>query len=266
LRPGAIGEPRLLCPISSLPESAPVPYLAAGARPIERIQSAAQPSRLPGERPGSISGMGTALRRCGRIFDASICLRHLMKSAGWVYVGYQIDNHIMLLYKLRPCGSSSHIALKPISNRRNTGCGAVPSFAEPAPAQDFRQSPISSADNFLQKQQKQRGGLWCRSRRDALPAPPGPLARSMARQQHRRTDVAVGVLRGRKARRRAGDGDEAICYLHEKFCRSRWRHRSSSAQLKGVPGEAAECVLAPPAGYGSGCSRISRRRRSSAAP
>jgi hypothetical protein len=119
-------------------------------RPIERIQSAAQPSRLPGERPGSISGMGTGLRRCGRIFDASICLRHLMKSAGWVYVGYQIDNHIMLLYKLRPCGSSSHIALKLISNRKNTGCGAAPSFAEPAPAQDFRQSPTSSADNFLQ--------------------------------------------------------------------------------------------------------------------
>ncbi len=112
-------------------------------------------------------------------------------------------------------GNADLITHRSSADRKNTGCVAVLSFAEPAPAQDFRQSPTSSADNFLQKQQKQRRGLWCRSRRDASPAPPGPLARGMARQQHRRTDVAVGVLRGRKARRRAGDGDEAICYLQE---------------------------------------------------
>src|SRR5207244_7733744 len=110
-----------------------------------------------------------------------------------------IDNNIMLLYNYGHEDLITHRA-KAIcgvsADRKNTGCVAVLSFAEPAPAQDFRQSPTSSADNFLQKQQKQRGGLWCRSRRDALPAPPGPLARGMARQQHRRTDVAVGVLRG----------------------------------------------------------------------
>ena len=172
--------------------------------------------------------MGTGLRRCGRIFDASICLRQLMKSAGWVYVGYQIDNHITLLYKLRPCGSSSHIALKPISDRKNTGCVAVLSFAEPAAAQDFRQSPISSADNFLQKQQKQRGGLWCRSRRDALPAPPGPLVRGMARQQHRRTGPAIRCCaRGRTARRQAGRRRQNDLLLTGEILlqiRCRWRH------------------------------------------
>ena len=63
------------------------------------------------------------------------------------------------------------------ADRKNTGCVAVLSFAEPAPAQDFRQSPTSSADNFLQKQQKQRGGLGvvvtetrCQHRRDRWPA------------------------------------------------------------------------------------------------
>src|SRR4029077_6183770 len=143
-------------------------------RTIERIECAAQPSRLPGERPGSISGMGTGLRRCGRIFDVSICPQHLMKSADWRYVGYQIDNMIMLRYSY---GHADLITHRSSSDRRNTRCVAVFSFAEPAPAPDFRQSPTSSADNFLQKQQKQWGGLWCRSRRDALPAPPEPSAR-----------------------------------------------------------------------------------------
>jgi hypothetical protein len=137
-----------------------------------------------------------------------------MKSADWVDVGYQIDNNNRLLYNYK------HVDLitprvKAISSssadRKNTGCGAVLSFAGPAPAQDFRQSPTSSADNFLQKQQKQRGGLWRRRRRDALPAPPGPLARGMARQQHRRTGTAIRCCaRGRTARCRAGDRDKSL--------------------------------------------------------
>jgi hypothetical protein len=179
------------------------------------IQWAEQPSRLPGERPGSICGMGTDLRRCGRIFDVSICPRHLMKSADWVYAGYQIDNMIMLRYNY---GYADLIAprVKAISggsaDRRNTEFAAVLLFAEPASAQDFRQSQTSSADNFLQKQEKQRGGLWCRSRRDMLPAPPGPLARGMARQQHRRTGPAIRCCApGRTARCRAGDGDKTTC-------------------------------------------------------
>jgi len=127
-------------------------------RPIERIQSAVQqPSRLPGERPGSISGMGTGLRRCGGIFDVSICPQHLMKSADQFYVGYQIDNNIILLYNYGHEDLITHRA-KAIcgvsADRKNTGCVAVPSFAEPAQAQDFRQSPTSSADNFLEKQEK----------------------------------------------------------------------------------------------------------------
>src|ERR1700730_17635096 len=94
-------------------------------------------------------------------------------------------------------------AVAPIA--RIPGAVAVLSCAEAAAAQDFRKSPTSSADNFLQKQQKQWGGLWCRSRRDALPAPPGPLARGMARQQHRRTGPAIRCCaRGRTARRQAG--------------------------------------------------------------
>src|SRR6266481_7062167 len=63
------------------------------------------------------------------------------------------------------------------SDRRNTGCVAVLSFSEPAPAQDFRQSPTSSADNLLQKQEKQWGGCGvvvaetrCRHRRGRRPA------------------------------------------------------------------------------------------------
>src|SRR5207244_282164 len=84
-----------------------------------------------------------------------------------------IDNNIMLLYNYGHEDLITHRA-KAIcgvsADRKNTGCVAVLSFAEPAPAQDFRQSPTSSVDNFLQKQQKQWGGLWCRGRRDALPA------------------------------------------------------------------------------------------------
>ena len=131
-------------------------------------------------RPGSISGMGTGLRRCGRIFGVSICLRHLMKSAGWVCVGYQIDNNNMLLYNYGHGDLITH-------NARTISGG--------------------SADR-KKKQQKQRGGLWCRSRRDALRAPPGPLARGMARQHHRCTGPASRCCaRGRTARCRAGDGD-----------------------------------------------------------
>src|SRR6266404_4443340 len=93
------------------------------------------------------------------------------------------------------------------------------------------------------------------------------LARGYARQQHRRTDVAVSVVRGRTARCRAGDGDKTSCYLQEKFCcrfavdgdiinhrlnskvfpekrrRACWRRRQDS----------------PPR-----ANRVSRRRRSSA--
>jgi hypothetical protein len=80
-----------------------------------------------------------------------------MKSAG-----YQIDNYIVLRYNYVYADLITHNA-RTISggsaDRKNTGWVAVPSFAELAPAQDFRQSPTSSADNFLQKQQKQRGGL-----------------------------------------------------------------------------------------------------------
>ena len=122
----------------------------------------------------------------------------------------------MLLYNYKHADLITH---RSSSDRGNTGCVAVLSFAEPAPAQDFRQSPTSSADNFLQKQQKQRGGPWCRRRRDALPAPPGPLARGMARQQHRRTGPAIRCCaRGRTARCRAGDGDKTTCYLQERSC------------------------------------------------
>src|SRR5437660_10612437 len=67
------------------------------------------------------------------------------------------------------------------SDRRNTGCVAVLSFAEPAPSQGFRQNPTSSADNFLQKQQKQRGVPCFFRRPDVLRVPPGgvgPLHRS----------------------------------------------------------------------------------------
>ena len=91
------------------------------------------------------------------IFDVSICPQHLMKSADWLYVGYQIDNNIMLLYNYEHEDLITHNA-RTISggsaDRRNTKCGAVLSFAAPAQAQDFRQSPTSSADNFLEKQEK----------------------------------------------------------------------------------------------------------------
>jgi len=203
--------------------------------------------------------MGTGLRRCGRSLDVSICPRHLMKSADWLYVGYQIDNNSMLLYNYGYADLITHNA-RTISggsaDRKNTGCVAVLSFAEPAPAQDFRQSPTSSADNFLQKQEKQWGGLWCRGRRDALPAPPGPLARGMARQQHRRTGPAIRCCaRGRTARCRAGDGDKTTCYLQEKFC-CRFavdgdiiNHRLNS---KMFPEKRRSGLLATAAGFGSG--------------
>jgi hypothetical protein len=67
------------------------------------------------------------------------------------------------------------------ADRTNGGCVAVFSFAEPAPSQGFRQNPTSSADNFLQKQQKQRGVPCFFRRRDGLRVPPGgigPLHRS----------------------------------------------------------------------------------------
>jgi hypothetical protein len=63
---------------------------------------------------------------------------------------------IMLLYNY---GHADLITHRGSADRKNTGCVAVLSFAEPAPAQDFRQGPTSSAANVLQKQQKQRGWL-----------------------------------------------------------------------------------------------------------
>ena len=141
------------------------------------------------------------------------------------------------------------------ADRKNTGCVAVLSFAEPAPAQDFRQSPTSSADHSW-RNRKNRGGLWCRSPRDALPAPPGPLVRGMARQQHRRTGPAIRCCaRGRTARCRAADGDKTACYLEEKFC-CRFavdadiiNHRLNS---KMFPEKRRSGLLATAAGWGSG--------------
>jgi hypothetical protein len=86
--------------------------------------------------------------------------RRLMKSADSLYVGYQFDNNIILRYNSGYADLITHNA-RTISggstDHKNTVFVAVLSLAEPAPSQDFRQNPTSSADNFLQKQQKQRG-------------------------------------------------------------------------------------------------------------
>jgi hypothetical protein len=143
----------------------------------------------------------------------SPCLSRLMFAMEDRRTGMQKRNCLVDTYRccdiIIDMRISSHTTLErfpavaPIA--KNSGCVAVLSFAEPAPAHNFRQSPTSSADNFLPKQQKQRGGLRCRRRRDALPAPPGLLARGMARQQHRRTGPAIRYC----ARGRAADAEPA---------------------------------------------------------
>ena len=104
------------------------------------------------------------------------------------------------------------------SDRRNTGCVAVlhsPNRRRARVSAKIRPRPLIISCRNSKNSEECRASFaaqtCCEYHLEAL-------ARGYARQQHRRTDVAVSVVRGRTARRRAGDGDEAVRYLQEKFC------------------------------------------------